>query len=127
MAAPLELGPRGGAEKEEEIDIEALIAAFLADEGRATLEMPRMSAGQRKQAKRLVEQHPGLRCESFGLGQDRQLHLFKEAACASAAAATASTSPKGAAAGTASAAAEPKGTPARAGAEQHWETATLEA
>lgn len=114
MAAPLELGPAT-----EELDLEALVAEFLVDESRATLEMPRMSASQRKQAKRLVEQHPGLRCESFGFGQDRQLHLFKEAGCGTAAAAAASSpSPKA----TAASAAAGGASPARTGAEQHWET-----
>jgi hypothetical protein len=144
MAAPLELGPRGGAEKEEEPDLEALVAAFLADECRATLELPRMSAGQRKQAKRLVEQHPGLRCESFGFGQERQLHLFKpsheatrEASSAAPAASMATPgtpSPAGppppallsprVARPDAAAAAVVDGDPASAGEGNHWEKAS---
>mmetsp|Transcript_61171 Transcript_61171/g.178790 ORF Transcript_61171/g.178790 Transcript_61171/m.178790 type:complete len:381 (+) Transcript_61171:101-1243(+) len=61
------------------IDIEAMINAFLADASRNSLELPRsLTAEQRKQAKRLAEQHQGLKCESYGYGQERQLHLFKK-------------------------------------------------
>jgi len=53
---------------------------FLADELQTTLELPSsLSAEQRKQVKKLVEQHPNgaLRCESYGFGADRQMHIFK--------------------------------------------------
>mmetsp|Transcript_74450 Transcript_74450/g.137303 ORF Transcript_74450/g.137303 Transcript_74450/m.137303 type:complete len:215 (-) Transcript_74450:188-832(-) len=36
-----------------------------------------MTTGQRKLARKLAEQHLELRCESFGFGADRRLHLFK--------------------------------------------------
>jgi len=61
------------------VDIEAMISAFLADESRKSLDLPRsLTAEQRKQAKRLAEQHQGLKCESYGYGEERQLHLFKQ-------------------------------------------------
>jgi len=66
-----------GADEEREPDLEALVEAFLADASRTALQLPHMTTGQRKRTKRLVERHPGLRCESFGLGQERQLHLLK--------------------------------------------------
>jgi len=36
-----------------------------------------MTAEQRKHAKAIVEQHPELKCESFGMGKDRRMHVFK--------------------------------------------------
>lgn len=36
-----------------------------------------MTTGQRKQVKRLIGEYPELTCESYGFGQERQLHLFK--------------------------------------------------
>lgn len=128
----MESGVRCGAEKEVgELDLESLIREFVADDSRSTLGLPHMTTGQRRQTKKLVEQHPGLRCESFGLGQERQLHLFKVSDGAAG-------SPDGAAGALAAAAATPQkpaplspegaggsaGTPARAGPEQQWETAT---
>lgn len=64
-------------DSEGALDVEALIAEFLADSERSSLELPRMTTGQRKQAKRIAEQHPRLKCESFGFAADRRLHLFK--------------------------------------------------
>lgn len=58
-------------------DIDAVIAEFSSDPARTSLELPHMTTGQRKYVKRAVEQHPDLKCESFGFGQDRRLHLFK--------------------------------------------------
>lgn len=59
-------------------DVETAIAGFLADSTRATLELPfSLSAEQRKQAKKVAEKHPDLWCESFGLGKERKVHLFK--------------------------------------------------
>jgi len=58
-------------------DIEALVAEFVRDPARSSLELPPMSAELRKKAKALVDQHPELKCESFGLGSERRLHLFK--------------------------------------------------
>jgi hypothetical protein len=59
-------------------DVEMAIADFLADPSRACLELPcSLNAEQRKQAKKLAEQHADIKCESFGLGNDRKVHLFK--------------------------------------------------
>ncbi|CAK0900681.1 unnamed protein product, partial [Prorocentrum cordatum] len=62
------------------VDLDATIRAFLADGAQSTLVLPNLSPDERKQAKRLVDGHPGLRCESYGLGADRQLHVFRDAA-----------------------------------------------
>mmetsp|Transcript_49509 Transcript_49509/g.115813 ORF Transcript_49509/g.115813 Transcript_49509/m.115813 type:complete len:297 (-) Transcript_49509:252-1142(-) len=59
------------------VDVQAVIKAFMTDPAQTTLEMQDLSAGQRKMAKKLVEQYPELKCESFGFGQERQLHVFK--------------------------------------------------
>jgi len=67
-------------------DVAAAIAEFIAEPSQTTLELPRMTTGQRKATKKLVEEHAELRCESYGFGSERQLHLFKE---------TAATVPKG--------------------------------
>lgn len=61
-------------------DAAAAIAEFLADADRTSLELPHMSSGQRKSTKKLLEKYPELRCESYGFGVDRQLHLFKKSA-----------------------------------------------
>lgn len=60
------------------LDLANAIAEFRADDQSGSLVLPHMTTGQRKQAKKLLEQFPDLRCESFGFGQDRQLHLFKQ-------------------------------------------------
>lgn len=66
------------ASKVNSFDVEAAINILLADPSRASIELPReLSAEQRKHAKKTVEQHPDLKCESFGMGQDRQMHIFK--------------------------------------------------
>lgn len=70
-----------------EFDIEAAIAGFMANPAQASLELPCMSAAQRKQAKKLADQHPELKCESYGFGAERQLHLFKVPCAATAPAA----------------------------------------
>lgn len=143
MAALAQPRPRGGAEEEGELDLEALVSEFLADGSLTALELPHMTTGQRKRTKRLAEQHPGLRCESFGLGQERRLHLFKPSHEAPGAAPAASM----ATAGTHSPAAPPPsallsprvarpdaaaaavvvGDPASAGEGNHWEKASTEA
>jgi len=62
----------------DSFDVEMAIAELLADPSRTSLELPcLLSAEQRKHAKKVVEQYPDLKCESFGLGKDRQMHLFK--------------------------------------------------
>mmetsp|Transcript_46047 Transcript_46047/g.121657 ORF Transcript_46047/g.121657 Transcript_46047/m.121657 type:complete len:344 (-) Transcript_46047:19-1050(-) len=64
----------------EGVDVPALIAAFLADEASTELELPvSLTAEQRSQAKKLSQQHPELKCESYGFGEERRLHLFKKA------------------------------------------------
>lgn len=129
----MESGPRCGAEKVVgELDLESLIQEFLADDSRSTLGLPHMTTGQRKQTKKLVEQHPGLRCESFGLGQERQLHLFKASDGAAGAPSSAAVAPaaavispqKPAPLSLPSAGGSAGNTPERAGVEQQWETAT---
>merc|ERR1719267_118616 len=59
------------------IDIQAFIADFIANADCRSVELPRLTTGQRKYAKRLLEEHPEITCESFGFGQERRLHLFK--------------------------------------------------
>jgi len=61
------------------LDVDALIAEFLADAFRTSLQLPHMTTGQRKRARNIADQHPELTCESYGLGAERQLHLFKRA------------------------------------------------
>jgi len=59
-------------------DLEAAVLAFAVDAACASLELPpALCAKQRKRAKDLAGQHHGLRCESFGFGPERRLHLFK--------------------------------------------------
>lgn len=60
-----------------DFDVMAAITEFLADRSRITLELPPMSTAGRKKAKEIVDRHPELRCESFGFGAERQLHVFK--------------------------------------------------
>jgi len=64
-------------------DIASIIAEFVEDISCTSLELPHMTTGQRKSAKKMLEKHPDLRCESYGFGAERQLHLFKK--CISAA------------------------------------------
>lgn len=62
-------------------DIETAIAGLLADPDQDSLELPcTLSAEQRKQAKKTIEQYQELKCESFGLGADRRMHIFKSKA-----------------------------------------------
>lgn len=66
--------------QESTFDVAAAVAAFVNNDAVTSLELPRsLSKDQRKQAKTLADQHKGLKCESFGFGGDRQLHLFKQA------------------------------------------------
>jgi len=62
------------------LDIENTIAEFLADSSRSSLNLAHMTTGQRKNVKKLVAQYPDLRCESYGFGAERELHLFKKGA-----------------------------------------------
>jgi hypothetical protein len=63
----------------DSFDVEAAIEAFAADPSQVSLKLPHMTTGQRKQARKLADQHPEFKCESFGFGAERHLHLFKEA------------------------------------------------
>jgi len=59
-------------------DVANAIEGLLADPAHASIKLPRtLTAEQRKHAKKIIEQHPSLKCESFGLGDDRQMHVFK--------------------------------------------------
>jgi len=59
-------------------DVTTAVAEFVADAACTSLTLPHMSSGQRKSAKKLLEQHPEVHCESYGFGAERQLHLFKK-------------------------------------------------
>jgi len=62
-------------------DLGSAIAGLLFDEGCNSLELPTgLTAEQRKQARLVADQHPELKCESYGFGADRQLHVFKKSA-----------------------------------------------
>lgn len=61
-------------------NVASAIAEFIVDVDRSSLELPHMTTGQRKSAKKLLENYPELRCESYGFGAERQLHLFKKGA-----------------------------------------------
>jgi len=61
-----------------DFDVAKVIEEFLADPTRNSLELPHMTTGQRRNARKLAEARPEqLKCESYGFGQERQLHLFK--------------------------------------------------
>lgn len=80
MAAEPERGSAAGPD-EGEVNLEAIIAEFIDDADKVELELPRsLTAAQRKEAKRLADQHEALKCESYGFGEDRRLHLFKKEA-----------------------------------------------
>jgi len=63
--------------QEEEFDIEKALKDFLTDTSRTEFQLPHMTTGQRKQAKKLADQYPEIKCESYGFGADRKLHFFK--------------------------------------------------
>jgi len=65
-------------EEDSSLDVETLITAFLKDPSRPEVKLPPMTPEQRIQAKQLVAKHPELKCESYGMGTDRRLHLFKK-------------------------------------------------
>mmetsp|Transcript_47430 Transcript_47430/g.110922 ORF Transcript_47430/g.110922 Transcript_47430/m.110922 type:complete len:352 (+) Transcript_47430:118-1173(+) len=68
----------GGAAAESGVfNIEKALVAFLADPSSKELQLPSLDTEQRKEAKKLAEQFPELKCESFGFGPERRLHLFK--------------------------------------------------
>lgn len=63
---------------DESFDVEAELRSFLCDSSRPELKLPHMTTGQRKHTKKIAEQFPELVCESYGFGQERQLHFFKK-------------------------------------------------
>lgn len=58
-------------------DVEAALSAFLADATMMELKLPALETEQRKKAKKLAEEYPEIKCESYGFGPERRLHLFK--------------------------------------------------
>lgn len=64
---------------QEIIELVSAISEFVEDASRKALELPLgLSADQRKRAKALVEQHSGFKCESYGFGAERRIHIFRE-------------------------------------------------
>lgn len=63
----------------DNLDIEALVSRLLTDQEFTSIELPGLSSEQRKRIKKLLEKHNQLRCESYGFGNERRLHLFKRA------------------------------------------------
>merc|ERR1712039_849182 len=60
------------------LDLEGMIDALAADPIAPSLALPStLTAEERKRAKALVAQYTGLRCESFGLGSERRLHIYR--------------------------------------------------
>mmetsp|Transcript_27665 Transcript_27665/g.60108 ORF Transcript_27665/g.60108 Transcript_27665/m.60108 type:complete len:463 (+) Transcript_27665:282-1670(+) len=76
-STPAELSDDAGSVSST-YDVEAVILDFVADSGRSTLSLPGLTPTQRKQAKKIAEQYPNIRCESFGFGSDRTSILFKQ-------------------------------------------------
>lgn len=63
---------------EVDFDVEAALSAFLADTNETELQLPALDTEQRKKAKKLAEEYPEIKCESYGFGPERRLHLFKQ-------------------------------------------------
>jgi hypothetical protein len=62
-------------------DLDAAITNLLKDEGSRSLELPCcLTPEQRNKAKLVAGQYPELKCESYGFGSDRRLHIFKRSA-----------------------------------------------
>jgi hypothetical protein len=62
-------------------ELELLIDSLLHDAGSFSLELPScLTPEQRKCARLVVDKHPELKCESYGFGSDRRLHVFKKSA-----------------------------------------------
>jgi hypothetical protein len=60
-------------------DAAQAVADFIADVGQHSLELPGvLSPEQRKHARQIAEQCPDIRCESYGFGAERRLHLFRQ-------------------------------------------------
>jgi len=63
----------------DHFDLEAAIANLLSDDGSRSLELPsNLTPEQRNQGKLIAGQFPELKCESYGFGADRRLHIFKK-------------------------------------------------
>jgi hypothetical protein len=60
-------------------DAFVVVKAFLDDKNSHQLELPQLTAVQRRQIKSIAEQYPELSCETFGFGTERRLHIFKKA------------------------------------------------
>lgn len=60
-----------------DVDVVAAIADFVRDDARTALEFPPMPAGQRKHVKAIADTYPNLVSESFGMGLERCIHIFK--------------------------------------------------
>jgi hypothetical protein len=59
-------------------DAASVIAEFVAEPERTSLELPHLTTGQRKHVKALLQEYPELCSESYGFGQDRRLHIFRK-------------------------------------------------
>lgn len=67
-----------GSDADGVVDLQAMMEEFRLDAERTSLELPKtLSADQRKEARRLADQFPELKCESYGYGEERRLHVFK--------------------------------------------------
>lgn len=77
--APEQTGTVESAEPKT-FNIEEALEAFLADVSCKELRLPPLDPEQRKQAKKLAEKYPEIKCESYGFGEERRLHLFKSSA-----------------------------------------------
>lgn len=72
------MGDQGGPDSGC-VDLEVMVNDFLRDPSSSSMQLPQsLSADQRKEARRLVDQHPQLKCESYGFGEERRLHVFKK-------------------------------------------------
>jgi len=67
-----------GAESSRQFNVEQAIQDFLADPAIMSMRLPHMTTGQRRHAKQVASTYMELKVESFGLGADRHLHLFKK-------------------------------------------------
>lgn len=62
---------------EAAFNVEVAIAEMISDEERHTVVFPHMTPAERNHAKSIVARHLELKCESYGIGADRKLHIFK--------------------------------------------------
>lgn len=76
--AVIKEGASAESDATDSFDIDSLLSNFLLDHQSASLELPcSLTPEQRKHAKQVVGQHPDLKCESFGMGSERRMHVFK--------------------------------------------------